>query len=97
MLRMRRVVAGTTAVLLWGAGGFFVVAGLMGADLSRLCSRVCNFCLMGGTTLAVYVFVSRFVCAPRAAYRLGWEARGRHDRGPEAEVVDMSERRRARL
>lgn len=96
-MRLRRIIITTAAAAMWSTAAAIIIAGAFGDTGGQEAEQASTFCLVAGTTLSIYLFITRYVVAPRAAYRLGWEARARSDHSPEAEVVDMSEYRRARL
>lgn len=83
------------AVLGWTASGAFTVAAYMG-DLERCpgCGRVFDLIIALSVTLTVVVAVRTYAIEPRHAYRLGWDARGRHDGHTPAEVIGMEGARR---
>jgi hypothetical protein len=93
MRHSRKAVTGG-AVLAWGGVLTRVVttwAGVPGdAD-----ERLFGFFVAAAITLTVSVMLASQVMDPRAAYRLGWDARGRHDEPRDAPVADLDEQRRA--
>lgn len=57
--------------------------------------RTFGLLLGAAVTLSVWAVLRRYVFDPRAAYRLGWDARGRHDGMECARAEGLNEERRA--
>jgi hypothetical protein len=94
MRHSRKAVTGG-AVLAW-AGVLTMIATTWAGDPGDADeSRLFGFFLAAAITLTVSAMLASRVMDPRAAYRLGWDARGRHDEPRHAPVASLDEQRRA--
>lgn len=83
-----------SAVACWTGAGVIAVATILGLN-NPAWSRVFDMLIALATTLTIVSVVKRSVFDPRTAFRLGWDARGRHDGNGPAEVIGLEERQRA--
>lgn len=82
-----------SAGVCWVGSLAIVISSQIG-DLPNRWNRVLTFLLAAAVTLSLSLVIRKQVIEPRAAFRLGWDARERHD-ACMTSVTELDEQRRA--
>lgn len=94
-MSLKRKLLTVLAIAAWAASVILLIASVY-ADLNAD-----NWKFLHALTLAVAavstvcLVITQHVTEPRCAYRLGWDARGRHDARDNSNVTSMESQRRA--